>query len=89
MLDVLGYGTADTSALDPTGFRVIINTVPAMLLPDCGADALKIDLASKPGITGPDVLWARGLPGKDAPESAGHLIADTVTGMLMDQEVCI
>ena len=89
MLEALGYNTMDTAALDPTGFRVIINTAPELILEDCGTNALKIDLASKPGITGPDVIWARGLPGKDAPESAGHLIADTVTGMLMDQEVCL
>ena len=27
---------------------------------------------------GDDVLWARGLPGKDAPESSGKLIARTI-----------
>lgn len=89
MLKALGYDAIDTKGLDPCGFRVIINTVPEPILQDCDADSLKIDLASKAGITGPDVIWARGLPGKDAPESTGRLIADTITGMLMGQEVCL
>lgn len=89
MLEALGYNTMNTTALDPTGFRVIINTVPELILKDCDTDALKIDLASKPGISGSDIIQARGLPSKDAPESSGHLIADTVTRILRDQEVCI
>ena len=65
---------------------MIFNTVPALVLPDAPADALKIDLASKPGIGGTDVLWARGLPGKFAPESAGKLIAQTVLRLLKEEE---
>ena len=73
MLTALGYEATDR--LDPENYRLILNTAPELLLPDCPGDALKIDLASVPGITGQDVLWARGLPGKDAPESAGQLMA--------------
>jgi hypothetical protein len=51
--------------------------------PDC----LKIDLASKPGIAGSDVIIARGLPGKMAPESAGHLIAKTILELSIRKEV--
>lgn len=47
---------------------------------------MKIDLASKPGIGGTDVLWARGLPGKFAPESAGKLIAQTILRLLKEEE---
>lgn len=80
----LGY---ETTTLDKTdGYRVIFNTVPALVLPDAPADALKIDLASKPGIGGTDVLWARGLPGKFAPESAGKLIAQTILRLLKEEE---
>ena len=73
MLTALGYDATDS--LSPESYRLIFNTAPELLLPDCSGDALKIDLASVPGITGQDVLWARGLPGKDAPESAGQLMA--------------
>lgn len=89
MLEALGYGAVDTYELDPTGYRVIVNTVPVPILTDCSTDALKIDLASVPGITGTGVIWARGLPGKDAPESAAQLIAHTITKHLSDKEVLL
>ena len=76
LLSALGYEAV--SALDPESYRLIFNTAPQLLLPDCPGSALKIDLASTPGITGADVLWARGLPGKDAPQSAGHLMAHRI-----------
>ena len=84
MLKGLGYDViaeADlASAL--SGFSLVFNTAPSLLLsremtarcPDC----LLIDLASQPGMQGDDVLWARGLPGKMAPESSGKLIAETI-----------
>lgn len=61
-------------------YRVVFNTAPVMLLPKgtLREDQIKIDLASKPGMEGDDVVWARGLPGKDAPESSGRLIAETI-----------
>lgn len=74
----LGYQAVDTVHLDPSPYRVIYNTAPAMVLPHCGGTALKIDLASRLGIGGLDVVWARGLPGRDAPESSGDLIARSV-----------
>lgn len=78
MLSALGYKAIPIDGLQSNGYRVILNTVPVMVLPDCQEKCLKIDLASKPGIGGEDVLWARGLPGKDAPEASGELIARTV-----------
>lgn len=78
MLRSLGYTAVDTADLDTTPYRLIFNTAPAMLLPQCPGDGLKIDLASKLGLGGLDVVWARHLPGRYAPESSGKLIAETV-----------
>lgn len=78
MLRALGYRTVDTAGLDTKPYRLIFNTAPAMLLPQCPGDGLKIDLASKLGLGGLDVVWARQLPGRYAPESSGDLIAETV-----------
>lgn len=73
------------------GFRLIFNTAPAQVLSEeqvshCRENCLKIDLASTPGISGSHVIWARGLPGKDAPESSGKLIAKTVIRLLDRKE---
>lgn len=85
MLSALGYDTLDirTLSYELLRFRVIFNTVPTMVLPAdklqyCRADCLKIDLASVLGMEAEDVIWARGLPNKDAPDSSGELIARTV-----------
>jgi dipicolinate synthase subunit A len=83
MLAALGY--LPRQKID--GYRVIFNTVPAPVIDEtecelCRSDCLKIDLASEQGIAGEDVLWARGLPGKDAPESSGRLIALTAARLM-------
>ena len=75
ILEALGYESMSPGAIDPAAYDLIFNTAPELLLPDCKGSALKIDLASKPGITGSDVIWARGLPGKMAPAAAGKLMA--------------
>lgn len=87
-LAALGY--FPMQALD--GYRVIFNTAPASVISEeeaalCRNDCLKIDLASEPGIAGDDVLWARGLPGKDAPESSGNLIAQTLLRLCGGKEL--
>jgi len=82
MLEALGYRAIPTESIRPEQYRVIFNTAPAMVLPECGGSCLKVDLASAPGIGGKDVIWARGLPGKDAPESSGALIARCVASIL-------
>ena len=72
MAEALGYRSA-LPGVPPGKCRMVFNTVPAPVmeaLPGC----LNIDLASIPGILGSDVVWARGLPGKYAPESSGCLI---------------
>ena len=94
MLRALGFCTEDPAKLGPSlmRYRVIFNTAPQPVLsktqlryapPDC----LLIDLASKRGIDSTNVIWARGLPGKDTPESSGMLIAKTVLRMIRQQEV--
>ena len=81
----LGYDVVNTHTLsyELLRFRAIFNTVPEPVISKdatqyCRPDCLKIDLASVPGIDAPDVISARGLPNKDAPESSGELIARTV-----------
>ncbi len=89
----LGYKVADTNNLVKIlpDYRVICNTAPATVISaeqaaHCSDDCLKIDLASQLGIEGKHVIWARGLPGKDAPESSGMLIADTVIRLINKEE---
>ena len=82
LVEALGYTSMDIREEAPalSSYRLIFNTVPAMVLPAkklrcCREDCLKIDLASVPGIDAEDVIWARGLPNRLAPESSGKLIA--------------
>ena len=82
MIHALGYSAVvslDERTL-PKNFRVVYNTAPQPVLQDSlvAKDTILIDLASVAGISGKNVIWARGLPGKDAPESSGLLIAKTV-----------
>lgn len=93
MLRALGFCTEDPGKLrhSLTRYRVIFNTVPFPVLDKtqvshCQPDCVLIDLASKLGIDSSNVIWARGLPGKDAPESSGHLIARTIIRMLTGKE---
>lgn len=94
MAQALGYNGVPlhniTSQLKQ--YRIVFNTIPAMILPEshsnlCRQDCLKIDLASTPGIAGSNVIIARGLPGKMAPETAGHLIAKTILKLTACKEV--
>lgn len=93
MLQALGYPAEIPCLLHRTlsRYRVIFNTVPAPVLsPEraarCSENCIKIDLASVRGIAGEDVLWARGLPSIDAPESSGVLIANRIHQILAEQE---
>ena len=81
MLQALGYSTCEPGKIGGN-FRLIFNTVPAPVLdqkslshfPNCA----KIDLASRKGLAGDDVVWARGLPGLYAPESSGRLLGQRI-----------
>ena len=81
MIHALGYGSLDLqeAAEELHRFDLILNTVPVLLFPEAQVrdGAVILELASKPGITGPSVIDARGLPGKMAPKESGNLIAKT------------
>lgn len=79
MLTALGYDAVALEKIDPYSYRAIINTAPAEVLAQGGEEAcVKIDLASRLGMAGENVLWARGLPGKMLPEESGACIARAV-----------
>ena len=93
MAHALGYSAIPPEEMyaNLNKYRLIFNTVPHLMLDEnCAGEynhkCLKIDLASTQGILGNDVIWARGLPGKDAPESAGELIAKTTIRLLDRKE---
>lgn len=86
MLDALGYRAVDFSQLSQAlrSCTVLFNTVPNLPLHSDLLDGIKVtsfDLASYPGMQGKQVIPARGLPGKYAPESSGKLIAATIQRM--------
>lgn len=74
----LGYAAAEPGAL-PEEMGLLINTAPGPIPEAWQAvgrqGCLKIDLASRRGLEGEDVLWARGLPGRMVPRSSGALMA--------------
>lgn len=69
-------------------YQVILNTVPEMILPKMSTrpDCIALELASKPGMAGPNIIEARGLPGKMAPEASGKLIAETFMRLCVGKE---
>lgn len=75
----------EDAAAELNRYRVILNTVPAMVLQDMKTrpDAVILELASKPGLSGGQIIDARGLPGKMAPEVSGELIARTFLRLLL------
>lgn len=71
--------TEHTAAEHLSKFQIIFNTAPAVVIPqELPDDLLKIELASKPGLRGKNVIPANGLPGRLAPEASGELIARTI-----------
>jgi hypothetical protein len=93
MIAALGYEAEDISRLDYIlkRYRVIFNTVPRPVLSlehldYCRRGCVKVELASSPGIAGDEVISARGLPGKLAPESSGALIARSVLRLCARKE---
>lgn len=93
MLTALGYEVEDITppAYGLMRYRVIFNTAPYPVISEssaanCRPECIKIDLASARGIAGEDVIWARGLPNKDAPESSGELIARSILRTILRKE---
>lgn len=81
MIHALGFGCESIYHIREClpRYRLIFNTIPELMLPNAVThpDCTIIELASKPGITGGNIINARGLPGKMAPERSGELIAKT------------
>lgn len=69
-------------------FGAVLNTVPAMVLPafTCAPDCVLLELASRPGMAGNNIIRASGLPGKYAPEASGALIARRLLAILKEEE---
>lgn len=90
ILRALGYRAVGPKSLPEhlSNYRVIFNTAPEMVLTEeqmkRTKNCVKIDLASKRGLDGEDVVWARGLPGIYAPETSGELIAHTFIHLLKE-----
>ena len=76
------------ASVELTHYRVIVNTVPEMLLPDpvIQPDCVILELASQPGISGVNIIDGRGLPGKLAPKASGKLIARTFIRLSLGKE---
>ncbi len=92
MLRALGYRVSNITQLGPEliRYRIIFNTVPATVLTQeqvefCQEECLFVELASKDGIDAKNVLIARGLPGKLAPESSGLLIGKTLMTQIQEE----
>ena len=80
MLEALGYRAVDFQEVPQVlpHCKILFNTVPDLPLSYEVPLGIAIDLASYPGMNGSNVITARGLPGKYAPESSGKLIAETI-----------
>lgn len=87
----LGYQalTSDQDPPCPEQFSLLFNTVPHPVLSEERlskySSCVKIDLASSSGLAGEDVITARGLPGKYAPESSGKLICQTILDLFKEE----
>lgn len=97
---IYGCKTILISEMNNTAHKydIVFNTVPAIVLGKAvleklNNDCLVVDLASKPGgidfnvasSLGIKTIWALGLPGKSAPVSAGHMLADTIINILNER----
>lgn len=93
MIQALGYKSIETAQPESAlpHCRVIFNTIPQTVLTQeqaamCQPGCLLIDLASQKGMEGKKVIHARGLPGKDTPESSGILIARTLIRLITERK---
>ncbi len=96
-----GAESADIRDLDdihPEKYRLIYNTVPSTVIDRdfisrVRSDVLIIDLASMPGGCDTEALEERGikwihalsLPGRNAPETAGNVLAETVLKIIREE----
>ena len=91
MISALGCHpiTVDDAAEESMQYDIIINTVPAMVLPNIStrAECTILELASQAGISGADIIDGRGLPNKIAPAESGELIAQTFLRLSYGEEL--
>ena len=91
MIRALGYGGVFFHEIPPLlpQFGAIVNTVPAMVVSayGCREDCVLLELASRPGMIGENIMDGRGLPGKYAPEESGQLIARTVLRLCKEEGI--
>lgn len=93
MAHALGYHSISIEEIPLmiSHFRLVYNTAPEPVLDETvlktAPRCIKIDLASHRGLLGENVLWARGLPGIHAPESAGMLIANTFIRLAQEETI--
>ena len=89
MIRALGYNGVliDRAAPLLPEFGAVLNTVPAMVLPAfrCDPDCVLLELASRPGMAGDNIIRASGLPGKYAPTESGALIARRLLAILEEE----
>lgn len=94
MLQALGYRAVDMTEIPQIlkGTRLLFNTVPQPVIPketlSSAGHCIQIELASQPGLSGPHVIPAPGLPGVYAPESSGTLIANTLIAYWKEEFSC-
>lgn len=85
MLTALGYRAVPFSGIRADRHRLILNTVPAPVLPlETIKNTVMLDLATGSGLKIPGMIRAGGLPGIHAPESSGILIGQTVLRLLQE-----
>lgn len=90
MISALGFRSIpiDRAASETNRCDIILNTIPAMVLPELNEKetAVILELASNPGMSGDHILDCRGLPSKMAPDASGRLIAKTFLRLALSQE---
>ena len=89
MIRALGYDGIflEQAASALPKFWAVLNTIPAMVLPafKCRPDCVLLELASRPGMAGNNIIRASGLPGKYAPRESGELIARRLLAILKEE----
>lgn len=89
MIRALGFEGIflDQAAAVLPKFDAVLNTIPAMVLPAfrCAQDCVLLELASRPGMAGSNIIRASGLPGKYAPRESGELIARRLLAILKEE----
>lgn len=84
ILRSLGYSAVTPAEIPQIlgSTQLLFNTVPQPVIPKeslaAAEHCIQIELASQPGLSGPNVIPALGLPGVYAPESSGKLIAEVL-----------